>query len=236
MTAGAHDAVTLGCYALGVLDAHESLGVEQHLRGLSGLPCAGRRLPSDPHGARRRCPVRRFFTSSRTTCPCRRTCCCSARCGRSGTSRSFRSSGRPTNAREPVHVPVEELPEPQHAKPRRWPAYLAAAAVAAVVAFGGVLRCSCRTRRRALATRRPLTGEATAAGGIKLVAEIARPPRTGTWSRPRSTALPAAQKCKLVVIGKDGSKTEAHGWTSTEKGRVDGVRPCEAWSASRRTR
>src|SRR5687768_15772643 len=33
MTAGAHDAVTLGCYALGVLDAHESHGVEQHLMG-----------------------------------------------------------------------------------------------------------------------------------------------------------------------------------------------------------
>jgi len=33
MTAGAHDAVTLGCYALGVLDAHESHGVEQHLLG-----------------------------------------------------------------------------------------------------------------------------------------------------------------------------------------------------------
>jgi len=68
----------------------------------------------------------------------------------------------------------------------------------------------------------PLTGEATAAGGIKMVAEIKQSSQDRYQVSAKINGLPAAQKCKLIVIGKDGSKTEAFAWTSTEKGKVDG--------------
>ena len=38
------------------------------------------------------------------------------------------------------------------------------------------------------------------------------------------SGLPAAQKCKLIVVGVDGTKTEADSWTSSEKGRVEGAK------------
>lgn len=220
MTAGAHDAVTLGCYALGVLDAHERLGVEQHLKGCPSC----RAQVADFHRIRKvldEVPREAFLHELEADLPkpsdlvlqraLRQIRHESAIPQPRVADRSPRASPRP----------VEDLPEPQHAKPRRWPGYLAAAAVAAVVAFGGAtVFMQDQAPGTNIATTR--TGEATAAGGIRLVAEIAPSSQDRYLVSAKINGLPAAQKCKLVVIGKDGSKAEAHAWTSTEKGRVDG--------------
>src|SRR5688500_5625629 len=168
MTAGAHDAVTLGCYALGVLDAHESLGVEQHLRGCPSC----RAEVADFHRIRRALddmPREAFLHEREADLPkpsglelpraLRRI--------RNDTSNPQPRAADPRPRASPRAV-EEELPEPQHAKPRRWPVYLAAAAVAAVVAFGGgAVYMQNQSPGTTVASSR--TGEATADGGIKLV-------------------------------------------------------------------
>ncbi len=217
MTAGAHDAVTLGCYALGVLDAHESHGVEQHLMGCP----ACRAQVADFHRIRTvldEIPREVFLHEMDQPKPSDLVLQRALR-----QIRHESAIPEPRAEQRPRASPraVEELPEPQHAKPRRWPAYLAAAAVAAVVAFGGGAALM-QDQTPDSQTASPYTGEATA-GGIKLVAEVAQSSQDRYLVTAKINGLPAAQKCKLVVIGTDGKKTEAHVWTSTEKGRVDGV-------------
>lgn len=218
MTAGAHDAVTLGCYALGVLDAHESHGVEQHLMGCP----ACRAQVADFHRIRKvldEMPREAFLHETDQPKPSELVLQRALRQIRNESAiPAPRAEQRP---RASPHA-VEDLPEPQHAKPRRWPGYLAAAAVAAVVAFGGGAVLLQNQAPGSSQTAAPYTGEATA-GGIKLVAEVAQSSQDRYLVTAKINGLPAAQKCKLVVIGTDGKKTEAHVWTSTEKGRVDGV-------------
>ncbi|WP_439659769.1 anti-sigma factor family protein [Lentzea sp. HUAS TT2] len=220
MTAGAHDAVTLGCYALGVLDANESLGVEQHLRGCT----ACRAQVADFHRIRTALddvPREAFLHELEDDLPLPSDLLLQR------TLRQIRQESAIPQQREAAPRPrasprpVEELPEPLHAKPRRWPGYLAAAAVAAVVAFGGAA-VFMQNQAPGTSVAGPLTGEATAAGGIKMVAEIKQSSQDRYQVSAKINGLPAAQKCKLIVIGKDGSKTEAFAWTSTEKGKVDG--------------
>ncbi|MFI6095503.1 anti-sigma factor family protein [Lentzea sp. NPDC051213] len=220
MTAGAHDAVTLGCYALGVLDAHESHGVEQHLRGCP----ACRAQVADFHRIRMvldDVPREAFLHEREVDLP-KPSDLVLQRALRQIRNESVIPQPRVSDPRpraSPAAV-EEELPEPQHAKPRRWPGYLAAAAVAAVVAFGaGAVFMQDQTP--GANTAASATGVGTA-GGIKLEAEIGPSSQDRYMVVAKINGLPAAQKCKLVVVGTDGSKTEAHAWTSTEKARVDG--------------
>ncbi|WP_434445871.1 anti-sigma factor family protein [Lentzea sp. E54] len=221
MTAGAHDAVTLGCYALGVLDAHESLGVEQHLRGCPSC----RAQVADFHRIRRaldEVPREAFLHELEDDLPKPSDLLLQR------TLRQIRQESvipRPRVADQRLRAgpqPVEDLPEPQHAKPRRWPGYLAAAAVAAVVAFGGAAVLM-QNQAPGTSIAGPRTGEASSTGGISLVAEIAPSSQDRYMVTAKINGLPAAQKCRLVVVGTDGTKTEAFAWTSSEKGRVDGA-------------
>ncbi|MGW6929617.1 anti-sigma factor family protein [Lentzea sp. NPDC054927] len=221
MTAGAHDAVTLGCYALGVLDAHESLGVEQHLRDCPSC----RAQVADFHRIRRvldEIPREAFLHELELEADLPKPSdLVLQRTLRQIRNESVIPQPRVADLRPRASpVPVEDLPEPQHAKARRWPGYLAAAAVAAVVAFGGaaVLMQNQAPGTSVASTR---TGEATA-GGIKMVAEIAPSSQDRYLVTANIDGLPVAQKCKLIVVGMDGTKTEAFVWTTTEKQRVDG--------------
>jgi hypothetical protein len=220
MTAGAHDAVTLGCYALGVLDAHESRGVEQHLRGCPSC----RAQVADFHRIRMvldEVPREVFLHELEADLP-KPSDLVLQRALRQIRNESAIPQPRVADPRPRASPrPVEELPEPQHAKPRRWPGYLAAAAVAAVVAFGGGA-VFMQNQSPGANTATSYTGEATA-GGIKLVAEMTKSSQDRYQVSAKINGLPAAQKCKLVVVGADGKKTEAHEWTSTEKGRVGGA-------------
>ncbi|MET9226413.1 zf-HC2 domain-containing protein [Lentzea sp. NPDC003310] len=220
MTAGAHDAVTLGCYALGVLDANESFGVEQHLRGCPSC----RAQVADFHRIRTALddvPREAFLHELEDDLPMPSDLLLQR------TLRQIRQESVIPQQREatprprPGPLPVEDLPEPQHAKPRRWPGYLAAAAVAAVVAFGGAAALM-QNQAPGTSVASSLTGEGTAAGGIRMVAEVKQSSQDRYQVTAKINGLPAAQKCKLVVIGKDGTKTEAFAWTSTEKARVEG--------------
>lgn len=221
MTAGAHDAVTLGCYALGVLDAHESHGVEQHLRGCPSC----RAQVADFRRIRMvldEVPREAFLHEFEDDLPKPSDLLLQR------TLRQIRNESviPPPRVADPQPRasprPVEELPEPQHAKPRRWPGYLAAAAVAAVLAFGGaaVFMQNQGPGTGAAASR---TGEATT-GGIKMVAEITPSSQDRYQITADINGLPAAQKCKLIVVKNDGTRTEAFAWTSTEKGRVEGAK------------
>lgn len=222
MTAGAHDAVTLGCYALGVLDAHESLGVEQHLRGCPSC----RAQVADFHRIRKvldEVPREAFLHELEADLP-KPSDLVLQRALRQIRNESAVPQQRVAEPRPRASPrPVEELPEPQHAKPRRWPGYLAAAAVAAVVAFGGgAVFMQNQSPGSSTTASSTYSGEATA-GGIRLVAEMAQSSQDRYEVKAAINGLPAAQKCKLVVVGMDGTKTEAHAWTSSEKGRVDGA-------------
>ncbi|MFD5825631.1 anti-sigma factor family protein [Lentzea sp. NPDC060358] len=220
MTAGAHDAVTLGCYALGVLDAHESFGVEQHL-----MDCQACRVQVADFRRIRTAldevPREAFLHELEDDLP-KPSDLVLQRTLRQIRQESAIPQPRVADAPSPRASPrpVEELPEPLHAKPRRWPGYLAAAAVAAVVAFGGaaVLMQNEAPGSNIAATR---TGEATA-GGIRMVAEIAPSSQDRYLVTANIDGLPAAQKCRLVVVGADGTKTEAFAWTTTEKQRLEG--------------
>ncbi|SDM48079.1 Putative zinc-finger [Lentzea albidocapillata subsp. violacea] len=221
MTAGAHDAVTLGCYALGVLDAHESLGVEQHLRGCPSC----RAQVADFHRIRTALddvPREAFLHELEDDLPMPSDLVLQR------TLRQIRQESAIPQQREAAPrpraspQPVEDLPEPLHAKPRRWPGYLAAAAVAAVVAFGGAAAFM-QNQAPQTSIAGPRTGEATATGGIKLVAGIEPSSQDRYLVTAKINGLPALQKCKLVVIAKDGTKSEAFAWTSSEKGRVEGA-------------
>ena len=220
MTAGAHDAVTLGCYALGVLDAHESHGVEQHLRGCPSC----RAQVADFHRIRTaldEVPREAFLheLDSDQPKPSELVLQRALRQIRQESVIPQQRAADPQPRASPR--PVEEFPQPQHAKPRRWPGYLAAAAVAAVVAFGGgAVLMQDRTPDTSISASR--SGEGTS-GAIKLVAEVAPSSQDRYLVTAKIDGLPAAQKCKLVVIGADGKKAEAHVWTSSEKGRVEGV-------------
>jgi len=219
MTAGAHDAVTLGCYALGVLDAHESHGVEQHLLGCPSC----RAQVADFHRIRMvldEIPREAFLHELEADLP-KPSDLLLQRTLRQIRNESVIPQQREADLRPRASPqPVEDFPEPQHAKPRRWPGYLAAAAVAAVVAFGGAaVLMQNQTPGTNIASTR--TGEATT-GGIKMVAEISPSSQDRYLVTADINGLPAAQKCKLVVVKADGSKTEAFAWTSTEKGRVEG--------------
>jgi hypothetical protein len=222
MTAGAHDAVTLGCYALGVLDAHESLGVEQHLRGCPSC----RAQVADFHRIRMvldEIPREAFLHELEADLP-KPSDLVLQRTLRQIRNESAIPQPRVADPRPRASPQVveEELPEPQHAKPRRWPGYLAAAAVAAVVAFGGAaVLMQNQTPDKSIASTR--SGEATATGGIKLEAEISPSSQDRYMVTAKINGLPAAQKCKLVVVKADGTKTEAFTWTSSEKGRVEGA-------------
>ncbi|MGI5506992.1 zf-HC2 domain-containing protein [Lentzea sp. CA-135723] len=223
MTAGAHDAVTLGCYALGVLDAHESLGVEQHLRGCPSC----RAQVADFHRIRTALddvPREAFLHELEDDLPMPSDLVLQR------TLRQIRQESVIPQQREsaphlrasPAPPPVEDLPSPQHAKSRRWPGYLAAAAVAAVVAFGGAaVFMQNQAPDTSIASTR--SGEGNA-GAVRLVAEIAPSSQDRYLVTANVDGLPAAQKCKLVVVGKDGTKTEAFAWTTTEKQRVEGSR------------
>jgi Putative zinc-finger len=224
MTAGAHDAVTLGCYALGVLDTHESLGVEQHLRGCPSC----RAQVADFHRIRKvldEIPREAFLHELELEAdlpkPSDLVLQRTLRQIRNESSIPQPRVADPRPRASPQAV-EEELPEPQHAKPRRWPVYLAAAAVAAVVAFGGgAVYMQNQAPDASIASSR--TGEATANGGIKLVAEITPSSQDRYLVTAKINGLPAAQKCKLIVVGSDGKRTEAFAWTSSEKGRVEGA-------------
>ncbi|SER59405.1 Putative zinc-finger [Lentzea xinjiangensis] len=221
MTAGGHDAVTLGCYALGVLDAHESRGVEQHLRGCP----ACRAQVADFHRIRTaldEVPREAFLHELEDDLP-KPSDLVLQRVLRQIRQESVIPQPRAADQRPRASpLPVQELPQPQHAKPRRWPGYLAAAAVAAVVAFGGAAVLM-QDQAPGSSIAAPRTGEASATGGISLVAEIAPSSQDRYLVTAKISGLPAAQKCKLVVIGADGTKTEAFAWTSSEKGRVEGA-------------
>ncbi|WP_157528018.1 anti-sigma factor [Nocardia sp. NRRL S-836] len=220
MTAGAHDAVTLGCYALGVLDAHESHGVEQHLMGCR--PC--RAQVADFRRIRvvlDEVPREAFLHELEADQPTPSDLVLQ-RALRQIRQESVIPQPRVSDPQPRASPrPVEELPEPQHAKPRRWPGYLAAAAVAAVVAFGGGA-VFMQNRAPDAAVSASVSGEGTS-GPIRLVAEVAPSSQDRYLVTAKVDGLPAAQKCKLVVIGADGTKSEAHVWTSSEKGRVEGV-------------
>lgn len=219
MTAGAHDAVTLGCYALGVLDAHESLGVEQHLRGCPSC----RAQVADFHRIRTALddvPREAFLHELEDDLPKPSDLLLQR------TLRQIRQESVIPQQRDAAPRPraspqvVEDLPEPQHAKPRRWPGYLAAAAVAAAVAFGGAA-VFMQNQAPGTSVASTRTGEGTA-GTIKLVAEIAPSSQDRYLVTANIDGLPTAQKCKLVVVGTDGTKTEAFAWTTTDKQRVEG--------------
>ncbi|MGZ3144203.1 anti-sigma factor family protein [Lentzea chajnantorensis] len=220
MTAGAHDAVTLGCYALGVLDAQESHGVEQHLRGCPSC----RAQVADFHRIRRaldEVPREVFLHELEDDLPTPSDLVLQ-RALRQIRQESVIPQPRVADP-QPRASPrqVEELAEPQHAKARRWPNYLAAAAVAAVVAFGGgAVFMQNRAPDTSISASR--SGEGTS-GGIRLVAEVAPSSQDRYEVTARIEGLPAAQRCRLVVIGADGTRTEAHVWTSSEKGRLEGV-------------
>jgi putative zinc finger protein len=222
MTAGAHDAVTLGCYALGVLDAHESHGVEQHLKGCPSC----RAQVADFHRIRMvldEVPREVFLHELEADLP-KPSDLLLQRTLRQIRNESAVPQPRVAEPRPRASPrPVEELPEPQHAKPRRWPGYLAAAAVAAVVAFGGGAVYMNQSPGSST-TATPYTGEATASGGIRMVAEMTQSSQDRYQVKAEISGLPAAQKCKLIVVGVDGAKTEVDSWTSSEKGRVDGAK------------
>jgi len=221
MTAGAHDAVTLGCYALGVLDAHESLGVEQHLRGCPSC----RAQVADFHRIRMvldEMPREAFLHEREADLP-KPSELVLQRTLRQIRNESVIPQPRVADQRPRAspRAVEEELPEPQHAKPRRWPGYLAAAAVAAVVAFGAGAVLMQNQSAPSSTIAGPRSGEGTA-GGIRLVAEISPSSQDRYEVTAKISGLPAAQKCKLIVVGLDGKKVEAHEWTSTEKARVQG--------------
>ncbi|GGU58588.1 anti-sigma factor family protein [Lentzea flava] len=222
MTAGAHDAVTLGCYALGVLDAHESLGVEQHLKGCP--PC--RAQVADFHRIRMvldEVPREAFLHELEADLP-KPSDLVLQRALRQIRHESAIPQPRVAAPQPRASPPaVEELPEPQHAKSRRWPGYLAAAAVAAVVAFGGGAVFMQNQSPGSSTTATPYTGEATASGGIRMVAEMTQSSQDRYLVKAEVIGLPAAQKCKLIVVGVDGSKTEADSWISSEKAKVEGA-------------
>ena len=221
MTAGAHDAVTLGCYALGVLDAHESLGVEQHLRGCPSC----RAQVADFHRIRKvldEVPREMFLHELEADLP-KPSDLVLQRVLRQIRNESAIPQPRVADPRPRASPrPVEELPEPQHAKPRRWPGYLAAAAVAAVVAFGGGA-VFMQNQAPGTNVAGPYTGEATANGGIRLVAEMSESSQDRYEVEAKINGLPAAQKCKLVVIAMDGTKAVAFSWTTTEKPKDEGT-------------
>jgi hypothetical protein len=223
MTAGAHDAVTLGCYALGVLDAHESVGVEQHLRGCPSC----RAQVADFHRIRKvldEVPREVFLHELEADLP-KPSDLVLQRALRQIRNESAVPQPRVAEPRPRASPrPVEELPEPQHAKRRRWPGYLTAAAVAAVVAFGGGAVFMQNQSPGSSTIASSYTGEATASGGVRLVAEMTQSSQDRYLVKAEISGLPAAQKCKLIVIAEDGTKTEADSWTSSEKGRVEGAR------------
>jgi hypothetical protein len=220
MTAGAHDAVTLGCYALGVLDANESFGVEQHLRGCPSC----RAQVADFHRIRTALddvPREAFLHELEDDLPMPSDLLLQ-RTLRQIRQESVIPQQREAAPRLRASPPPaeEELPAPQHAKARRWPGYLAAAAVAAVVAFGGAA-VFMQNQAPGTSVASTRTGEATA-GGIKMVAEIAPSSQDRYLVSASIDGLPVAQKCKLIVVGTDGTKTEAFAWTTTDKQTADG--------------
>lgn len=225
MTAGAHDAVTLGCYALGVLDAHESLGVEQHLRGCPSC----RAQVADFHRIRmvldeipREAFLHELELEADLPKPSDLVLQRTLRQIRNESVIPQPRAADPRPRASPSAV-EESLPEPQHAKSRRWPGYLAAAAVAAVVAFGGAAVLMQNQSPGSSTTASPFTGEATT-GGIRMVAEMTQSSQDRYLVKAEITGLPAAQKCKLVVIGVDGTKSEVDTWTSSEKAKVEGAK------------
>jgi anti-sigma factor RsiW len=117
---------------------------------------------------------------------------------------------------------------------RRYLATAAAAAVAAVALVGGVLvgRVTLSENNQSVAASAPPGGPATAAPaapgtryasatdaatGARITAAIV--PAAG-WVRVNAavTGIPAGERCRLVVVGKDGTRETAGGWLVSEQG------------------
>jgi Putative zinc-finger len=116
---------------------------------------------------------------------------------------------------------------------RRLVGAVAAAALAAVALGGGVLLGRGTTTSpgaqptagSTLTTPPPGTRLASAADpktGARLTVRVE--PAAG-WIRVNAAVagIPAMQKCRLVVVGKDGQEREAGSWLVSEKGARDGT-------------
>ncbi|WP_158847739.1 anti-sigma factor family protein [Saccharothrix deserti] len=222
MTVGAHDAVTVGCYALGVLDPHERRAVEQHLRG-----CAGCRADvADFHRVRlvlddlRRAEFAEPVVDEELPRPSELVLQRALR-----QIRSERVVPSPADGSEPgpraVPGPMAGEPQPQHAQRRRWPKFVAAAAVATVVAFGASTMLESGTpAETTTATARAASATETGTG-IKLEANVL-PDQSASLVKAKVRGLPPGQRCNLVIVGADGQRQIAFTWTTTEKGKADG--------------
>jgi hypothetical protein len=229
MTAGAHDAVTLGCYALGVLDARERHGVEQHLSWCG--QCRAQvtdfsRVRAVLDAIPREALIEELRPS--TEKPSELVLQRALRQVRSeGATR-----GIPTpRASPPAEVVVEEEQSApgQHRRSRK-SAYLVAAAVVAAMGLGaGAVVWTTGSSEPPLAehqnvqevgsTQRLETKDSKT--GVAIKADITN---MKGWVKVQVqvAGMPAGQNCQLVVVSKDGSRENIKGWVSTEKSRTEG--------------
>ncbi|ONI87720.1 hypothetical protein ALI22I_21220 [Saccharothrix sp. ALI-22-I] len=224
MTVGAHDAVTMGCYALGILDAHERRAVEQHLRG-----CAGCRAEvADVHRLRLildELPREDFVAPvideelPRPSELVLQRALRQIRSERAGPSLEEDSELGPRAV--PGPRTGEPQPQPQHAGRRRWPRFVAAAAVATVVAFGAMTMLESGQQAETVTAAGRAASATETATGIALEADVL-PDQSASLVKAKVRGLPVGQRCNLVVVGADGERQIAFSWTTTEKGKVDG--------------
>lgn len=239
MTAGAHDAVTLGCYALGVLDAHERRGVEQHLSWcgpcraqiaefghirtvLDGIPREAlvEELMPDQLRFEQPGPMPSELVLQRAL--------------RQIRSEGATRSAIPTPRASPQGEVVAEPAAPGQHRRSRGPAYLVAAALVALALGGGAAAVygfgSADGTQNAQPTDN-ITGDGPARTivnsdsktGVSMTADVTA---IQGWVKVSVTVtgLPAGQNCQLVLVGKDGRREPVKGWISTEEHRLQGWR------------
>ncbi|TWP52046.1 hypothetical protein FKR81_10690 [Lentzea tibetensis] len=232
MTAGAHDSVTLGCYALGVLDAHERRGVEQHLSWCG--QCRAQvadfsRVRSVLDGIPREALVEELRPAQPLPMPSELVL--------QRALRQIRSEGAtrgeiPAPRASPQSEVVEDDAAPGQHRRSRKSAYIAVAAVVAAMAFGAGAVVMGQTGTEKTPTAQPpsnvLQDGATrrlvnkdSKTGVDLVADVTN---MQGWVKiqVQVAGLPAGQSCQLIVVGKDGRREVVKGWVSTEKARIEG--------------
>ncbi|GLZ36006.1 membrane protein [Lentzea sp. NBRC 105346] len=220
MTAGAHDAVTLGCYALGVLDVHERRGVEQHLSWCA--PCRAQvadfgRVRSVLDSIPREALIEEIQPSGEMP----------SELVLQRALRQIRSEGAtrgiPAQRASPATEEEEVAPPPGQHRRGRAPTYLAAAAVVAAVAFGaGAVVVGLNSGPSETTTAQPPGNVGTTGSsrelastdsktGVKIDGDVTY---MDNWVRVAAavSGLPADQKCRLIVVGKDGRREVVSSW------------------------
>ncbi|WP_232668379.1 anti-sigma factor [Pseudonocardia sp. TRM90224] len=194
MTAAGHDGVEIGAYTLGLLDAQQARAVEQHMAGCA--PC------------RREWEELREMTDLLGELP----------------PEAF-LDGPPDGdlvLQRTLRQVRAEKAAPQ--RRRRWVVGLSAAAVVAAVLGGGIVV------GRVTSTTSSVT---QVAGSVNVegtdqsghVAMRATVSPAANWVRLTANVrgIPAGERCRIIVVAKDGTQEIAGSWTVPATGEANGV-------------